>query len=93
MYIRKDIHKSLRLEAKMAEGAKCFAWAKLFRECDWLLRKKDREIERLRAALEDAAKVAEDKATALSQYRDTHAAVQAATAQDIAEEIKTLIGR
>lgn len=51
------------------------------------------EIERLRAALEDAAKVAEDKATALSQYRDTHAAVQAATAQDIAEEIKTLIGR
>jgi hypothetical protein len=51
MYIRKDIHKSLRLEAKMAEGAKCFAWAKLFRECDWLLRKKDREIERLRAAL------------------------------------------
>ena len=45
------------------------------------------------AVLEEAAKIAEDKAIALSQYRDTHAAVQAATAEDIAEEIKTLIGR
>ena len=43
--------------------------------------------------LEEATKIAEDKAIALSQYRDTHAAVQAATAEDIAEEIKTLIGR
>lgn len=55
MYIRKDIHKSLRLEAKMAEGSSCFSWAKLFRECSYLLRKKDREIDRLRAALERIA--------------------------------------
>jgi hypothetical protein len=55
MYIRKDIHKSLRLEAKMAEGSKCFSWSKLFRECSYLLRQKDREIERLRAALAEAA--------------------------------------
>lgn len=51
MYIRKDIHKSLRLEAKMADGSHCFSWAKLFRECSYLLRQKDREIEKLRAAL------------------------------------------
>lgn len=51
------------------------------------------EIERLRAALEEAAQIAERKAAALSQYRDTHAAVQAATAEDIAAEIRALIPR
>jgi hypothetical protein len=48
MYIRKDIHKSLRLEAKMAEGSHCHSWSKLFQECSYLLKKKDKEIERLR---------------------------------------------
>ncbi len=57
-YIRKDIHKSLLSEAKMAENANCFSWAKLFRECAWLLRKKDRENARLRTALEPFAKSA-----------------------------------
>lgn len=57
MYIRKDIHKSLRLEAKMAEGANCFAWAKLFRECSFLLRKKDRENEKLRDRVAEAARM------------------------------------
>lgn len=60
MYIRKDIHKSLRSEARIAEDAGCFAWAKLFRECAWLLRKTDRENERLRAALEPFAKFCEE---------------------------------
>jgi hypothetical protein len=50
VYIRKDIHKSLQLEAKVAEVSKCFAWAKLFKECACLLRQKDRTIETLRAA-------------------------------------------
>lgn len=49
------------------------------------------EIERLRAALEEAAQIAERKAAALSPYRDTHAAVQAAIAEDIAAEIRALI--
>jgi hypothetical protein len=47
----------------------------------------------LRAALEEAAQIAERKAAALSPYRDTHAAVQAATAEDIAAEIRALIPR
>jgi hypothetical protein len=51
------------------------------------------EIERLRAALEEAAQIAERKAAALSLYRDTHAAVQAAIAEDIAAEIRALIPR
>jgi hypothetical protein len=49
------------------------------------------EIERLRAALEEAAQIAERKAAALSPYRDTHASVQAAIAEDIAAEIRALI--
>ena len=52
MYIRKDIHKSLLSEAKMAENANCFSWAKLFRECAWLLRKKDCENKQLRDDLD-----------------------------------------
>lgn len=43
--------------------------------------------------LEEAAKIADDKATELSQYRDTHCAVQAATAEDIAVAIRQLIPR
>lgn len=70
MYIRKDIHKSLRLEAKMADRSHCFSWAKLFRECSYLLRQKDREIEKLRAALRE---IAERKT-----YSETAAAISAA---------------
>jgi hypothetical protein len=43
-------------------------------------------------ALKEAAKIAENKAEVLSQYRDTYAAVQAATAQDIADAILNLKG-
>ncbi len=77
----------------LPEGTANWAYAETCKAAADLITALRAENERLRAALEDAAKVAEDKATALSQYRDTHAAVQAATAQDIAEEIKTLIGR
>jgi hypothetical protein len=40
--------------------------------------------------LEEAANVAENKANKLSQHRDVYSALQAATAEDIAEEIRTL---
>lgn len=40
--------------------------------------------------LEEAAKVAENKANKLAQHKDVASALQAATAEDIAEEIRTL---
>lgn len=43
-------------------------------------------------ALEEAAKVAENKANKLSQYRDVASALEAATAEDIADEIRQLKG-
>ena len=43
-------------------------------------------------ALEEAAKIAEDKANRLSQYRDVHSMLQVATAEDIADEIRQLKG-
>ncbi len=42
------------------------------------------------AVLEEAAKVAENKAKKLAQHRDVSSALQAATAEDIAEEIRML---
>jgi hypothetical protein len=42
--------------------------------------------------LEEAAKIAEDKANRLSQYRDVHSMLQVATAEDIADEIRQLKG-
>jgi hypothetical protein len=59
MYIRKDIYKSLRLEAKMAENSHCYAWAKLFSECEYLLRKKDLQNAKLREALQRIAESAD----------------------------------
>jgi hypothetical protein len=60
MYIMKDIQNQLKREAKMARDGNCFAWAKMFEQCAYLLRKNDREVtrltaevEKLRAALED----------------------------------------
>jgi len=47
----------------------------------------------LRAALEEAAQIAKRKAAALSPYRDTHAAVQAAIEENIAAEIRAIIPR
>ena len=59
MYIRKDIQKSLKSEAAMAERSHCFSWATLFRECAFLLRKKDRKIERLRAFAQEVIRYAD----------------------------------
>lgn len=42
------------------------------------------------AVLEEAAKIAENKANKLAQHKDVSSALQAATAEDIAEEIRTL---
>jgi hypothetical protein len=42
--------------------------------------------------LEEAAKVAENKANKLAQYRDVHSMLQVATAEDIADEIRQLKG-
>jgi hypothetical protein len=42
------------------------------------------------AVLEEAAKVAENKANKLAQHKDVSSALQAATAEDIAEEIRML---
>lgn len=40
--------------------------------------------------LEEAARIAENKASKLAQHRDVSSALQAATAEDIAEEIRML---
>jgi hypothetical protein len=42
------------------------------------------------AVLEEAAKIAENKANKLAQHKDVYSTLQAATAEDIAEEIRTL---
>ena len=44
------------------------------------------------AVLEEAAKIAEDKANKLIQHRDVYAMLQAATAEDIADAIRQLKG-
>ncbi len=51
MKTRKDMDKVLKQEAKLAAHSQCYAWARLFLQCAYLLRKKDRENERLTAAL------------------------------------------
>lgn len=40
--------------------------------------------------LEEAAKIAENKANKLAQHKDVYSALQAATAEDIADEIRHL---
>jgi hypothetical protein len=49
MKTRKDMDKVLKQEAKLAAHSQCYAWSRLFLQCAYLLRKKDREIERLKA--------------------------------------------
>lgn len=47
MYIPKDIHAKLKFESGMAYRAECRSWGRLFEQCSYLIRKQEREIERL----------------------------------------------
>jgi hypothetical protein len=49
MYLPKDIHHRLKFEAKLADHSKCYSWSRLFRQASYALKKKDREIEKLKA--------------------------------------------
>ncbi len=68
MKARKHMDEVLKREAKMAAHAECYAWSRLFLQCAYLLRKKERENERLRAALEGIA--AQKKTTELVTATD-----------------------
>lgn len=48
MKTRKDMDKVLKQEAKLAVHSQCYVWARLFLQCAYLLRKKDREIAQLK---------------------------------------------
>lgn len=56
MYLPKDIHYRLKFEADFAERAECYSWSRLFKQASYALRKKDREIEALKAQLEKHTK-------------------------------------
>lgn len=47
MYIPKDIHKKLKFEAEFADRADCKSWARLFRQCSYLIRQQERQIAQL----------------------------------------------
>ena len=55
MYLPKEIHYRLKFEAKLADHSKCYSWSRLFRQASYALKKKDREIEKLRAEIKKGA--------------------------------------
>lgn len=61
MYIPKDIQAKLKFEAAFARRTHNESWARLFEQCAYLLRQKDREIAALNRALEtDVNKALQD---------------------------------
>lgn len=52
MYLPKDIHYRLKFESDFAERAECHSWSRLFKQASYALKKKDREIEKLKAELD-----------------------------------------
>jgi hypothetical protein len=55
MYLPKDIYYRLKVEAKLADHGECYSWSRLFRQASYALRKRDREIEKLRAEIKKGA--------------------------------------
>jgi hypothetical protein len=51
MYVPKDIHARLKFEANFADRAECYSWSRLFRQASYVIRQKEREIERLKAEM------------------------------------------
>jgi len=55
MYVPKDIHSRLKFEARLADHGECYSWSLLFRQASYALRKKEREIEKLKAEIKKGA--------------------------------------
>lgn len=51
MYVPKNIHARLKWEANLADRGECHSWARLFRQVSYVIRRQEREIERLKAEI------------------------------------------
>jgi hypothetical protein len=51
MYVPKDIHARLKFEADFAARGECYSWSRLFRQASYVIRQKEREIERLKGEM------------------------------------------